>query len=558
MIRKVITGKLKALTGIHIGSGELTETTDSPVFRNTDNEILIPGTAIAGALRTLATKIVPSKCLTLDGGPQDAFCDCPVCDLFGSIIRGKDSENATASKIWVYDAAMINGSKRSIRDGTGIDRETKTSARIAQAKYDLEVVPKDSEFKLRLELQENILEENEDILAAILSEWAHERCYLGGNLARGLGNMQLKDIEVYALDVSTPEKLINFLKEEDPVNSGSKDGKWLYDHVEKARRKNGDGSDVYCRSFAHIEFTLRFTGGFVINEILNAVRTGYDFCPYMEDGKFVLPGSSLRGVLRSHAEKIARTLATLNCVEINDFPAMCPACNPHADTNAPLSSCNSILCKYRKKDRISPESEVKEEQLCLACRLFGSSYIGSRLYVSDGYLVNHPPIKRMDFLAIDRFTGGGREGAKFDAEVLWKPDFKIRIFLENPKEWELGWLMLLLKDLDDGLLSVGFGQNKWFGNAKIENERIKFGVISDGFVPNGLTMKADNSLEGVFRTAIWNFKEMIAEPDEPMELWIKEFHNALKSFRRGNSLRPFSDTYFDGVIENLYPKEVEL
>jgi len=552
MIRKIITGKLKALTGIHVGSRELTETTDSPIFRNTDHEILIPGTAISGALRTLATKILPSECLTLDESPQADFCDCPVCDLFGSIIRGRDSENATASKIWTYDAILSDGSKRSIRDGTGIDRETKTSARAAQAKYDLEVVPKDSEFTFRLELQGDVTEENEDILADILSEWMHGRCYLGGSLARGLGNMQLGEVEVYTLDLSTPEKLMRFLKEEEPVSAGSKDRGWLQDHAGKTRIKN-DSNDVYYRSFAQVEFTLQFTGGFVINEILNAVRTGYDFSPYMEFGEFVLPGSSLRGVLRSHAEKIARTLATLNCAESGEFLVICPACDPHAANSTPLASCNSLL-----RNQISPDMEVKEEQLCLACRLFGSSYRGSRLYVSDGYLVNSPRFKIMDFLAIDRFTGGGKEGAKFDAQILWKPDFKVRIFLENPKEWELGWLMLVFKDMNDGLLPIGSGQNKWFGNVKIENECIKFGVISDRFVLDGLTTEASNSFEGVFKTARWNFKELINEPEKPLELWINKFHDALKDFEREDDLRIPSDTYFNGVIESLYPKEVGL
>lgn len=564
MTRKIITGRLRALTGIHVGSGELTETVDSPVFRNTDNEILIPGTSISGALRSLATKMAPSmglkKCLTLDEKPSGDFCSCPVCNLFGSIILGEDSEDATASKIWVYDAIMSNGENPTIRDGTGIDRDTGASARTARAKYDLEVIPRGSKFKFRIELQEDIKEDGKCLLAAVLSEWANGRCYLGGSLARGLGRMQLEDSKVYTLDLSTPDKLMDFLKKEESVKARSKDEKWLEHHTKNAKKlvENVDNS-VYYGSFAQIEFTLEFTGGFVINEIVNAVRNGYNFYPYMEDGKFVLPGSSLRGVLRSHAEKIARTLTTLNCTKSEEFLVKCPACNPHADDSAPVASCNSLLRKYRKEHHILPENEVTDDQLCLACRLFGGSYRGSRLYLGDGCLVNPPQFKIMDFLAIDRFTGGSKEGAKFNARILWKPDFKVCIFLENPEEWELGWLMLVLKDMSDGFLSVGSGRNKWFGDVKIKDERIKFGVISDRFVPGGLTMETSDSFEGIFRTVRWDFKELIDEPRKPLELWITEFHNVLKSFKRRHyGLRPSSDTYFDGVIENLYPKEVGL
>lgn len=565
MTQKIIEGKLKALTGIHIGSGVPTETTDLPVYRNAENKIIIPGTAISGALRTLATKIAPhlglDKCLALDERPTENFCDCQVCDLFGSIILGEDAEEASASKLWVYDACLKNGNaKPAIRDGTGIDRETKSSARATGAKYDFEVLPRGTEFSFRVELRGDITELHETILATILKEWAYGRCYLGGNIARGTGNMRLEQLKVCTLDLSSPEKLISFLKEDNPITVATEEERWLDSYAEKAKTqiKTIDRNIYLYNSFARIEFTLKFTGGFVINDILRAMQAGFDFCPYMEAGEFVLPGSSLRGVLRSHAEKIARTVATLKCETRNDFLMHCPACNPHADNDAPLTSCNSILRKYRKEHPIQPEEEVKEEQLCLACQLFGSSYRGSRLYISDGYLINSPEIKIMDFLAIDRFTGGGKEGAKFDALILWEPAFKVCMFFENPKEWELGWLMLVLRDMRDGLLSVGFGQNKWFGTVELKEENIKVGVISDEFAPKGL--KISDSIKDVFKTATWNFEELVNvnEPENPLKLWINDFHNALKHISRDDNLRPTSDTYFNGTVEKLYPKEVEL
>ena len=561
MIEKIITGKLNALAGIHVGSGEQTETTDSPVFRNAGNEIVIPGTAISGALRAIATKIAPhlgfKKCLALDERSSVDFCDCPVCDLFGSIILGEDAVGASASKLWIHDACLHGSVKPAIRDGTGIDRETKSSARATRAKYDFEVLPKGSEFSFQLELRGDISEENETILAAILSEWTHGRCYLGGSLARGTGNMRLEELKVHALDLSSPEKLIVFLKEEDAVKAAIEVEKWLERNVERAKAqiKTCAMSPYLYNSFARLEFTLQFTGGFVINNILCATRAGYNFCPAMEAGKFVLPGSSLRGMLRSHAEKIARTLTTLNSTTGNEFLTRCPACNPHADKVAPLSSCNSLLREYRKKNHA--DDDVKEEQLCLACQLFGSSYRGSKLYISDGHHTNAPQVKIMDFIAIDRFTGGGKEGAKFNALILWKPAFKVSMFLENPKEWELGWLMRVFRDMRDGLLPVGFGQNKWFGNVILKEESIKVGVISDDFVPEGL--KIDDESEGIFKTATWNFEELVTEQKKPIESWIDKFHTAVKNFERREDLsHPSSDTYFNTTVEKLYPKEVKL
>lgn len=553
MIEKIITGRLKALTGLHIGSGDLTETTDSPVFRNSDGAIIIPGTAIAGSLRSLATRLAShfgfKECIALDENSSSKFCNCPVCNLFGSINSGKNSNEGTASKIWMSDAILENDSKTSIRDGVGIDRETRTSSRAAQAKYDLEVIPKDSVFSFKLAIEGGVTEEQEKILSCALAEWRKGRGYLGGNVARGLGNIQLIEIKVFSINLSSIENLMAFLKEDDPTKVADEEKGWLEVKTNSGRSliKCSTNNEYLYNSFVQLDFTLKFTGGFVINDVLKAVQSGFDFCPRMENGNFVLPGSSLRGVIRSHAEKIARSLATLNSKNAYDFLMKCPACNPFAGKETPLTSCNILLREHKRKHK---DEEIKDEQMCLACQFFGSSYKGSKMYVGDGYLIDSPKIKIMDFLAIDRFTGGVREGAKFDALVLWQPSFKVRIFIENPKEWQLGLLMLVLKDLKDGLISVGFGENKWLGKVIVENEAIKVGAISKDFIPSGL--KISSSYEGIFNTQILKIDSI----SEPIELWVREFHNILSNFRRENNLVPTSDTYFKDDIPNLYPKEV--
>ncbi|GAB6163957.1 hypothetical protein JCM12298_31170 [Desulfothermus naphthae] len=568
MIKKIITGYIKTLTGLHIGTGEITETTDSPIYRNVNGDIVIPGTAIAGALRSLATRIAPylgyEKCIALDENPQpnknqqSKLCNCVVCDLFGPISIGKGSEEGEASKLWIYDAVLINNIKTSIRDGIGIDRETGTSSRKARAKYDFEVVPKNSLFSFRIALQENVSEKEERLLSCVLAEWQNGRGYLGGNVARGVGNIQLKDIKVFSINLSDVNTLIRFLKEEDEIRSAEEEKDWLERNINKVRQQLKDAKDIadneyFYNSFAQIDLTLKFRGGFVINDILKSFQSGFDFCPKIENGRFVFPGSSFRGILRSHAEKIARSLVTLSSSNERDFLNKCPACNPFADKEDPLTSCNVLFRKYKDTHK---DEEIKDNKLCLACQVFGSSFKGSRLYVSDGEMVNSPKIKIMDFLAIDRFTGGGKEGAKFDAIVLWQPKFRLRIFIENPKEWQLGWLMLVMKDLKEGLVSFGFGKNKWFGKATVEDEKIKVGAISNAFIPQGL--KKGDSYEGIFNIQILKLKDLTKNNSNSVELWIKEFHKVLSNLKRKEDFIPASDTYFKKDVFELYPREVKL
>jgi CRISPR-associated RAMP protein (TIGR02581 family) len=557
VIKKVITGSLEALTGIHIGSGDLTKVTDLPIFRNGNNEILVPGTSLAGALRALCTKLAAhigyEKCTGVNDNLPQAVCKCPVCELFGSLPTDGDSEEVLPSKIWIHDAILTKNVGVSIRDRVGIDRETGASA--SGAKFDIEVLPRGSEFTFRIELQDDVTDVHENILASALSEWTHKRCYLGGSISRGLGNMQLEDCRVYELDFSSIDNIMDYLGSDSPTKCINEEEHWLDRHVEDARErtKQTDESSFYS-SFVDMEITLQFSGAFAVNDILNATRRGFDFCPIQEEGEFLLPGSSLRGAMRSHAEKIARSIATLDCSDENDFLSRCPACNPHADASMPLTSCSTLIRENRKRQSSLPEALVEHENSCLACQLFGNLYKGSRLYISDGYLANPPEIKIMDFLAIDRFTGGGKDGAKFDAVVLWRPLFTFRVFLENPQDWELGWLMLVLKDMKEELVAIGFGQNKWFGNVKIEDGNMKVGKIPDNHDQRNLGN--NEFFEGIFEIERLKFEEL--ENCELVDSWINEFHSKLKLLERHKEYVPSSDTYFSKKIKNLYPKEVKI
>jgi hypothetical protein len=207
------------------------------------------------------------------------------------------------------------------------------------------------------------------------------------------------------------------------------------------------------RSWLQADLDLQFDGPVVINDLVLARRSGFDHAPLADQGGlspvWVLPGSSLRGVVRSQAERIARTIATQLAKDRADFLANCPAGDPNNSRRPeePLANSDCLL-REREREReiaqIKGEERVKPSQLDLGDRLFGSVRLGSRLIVEDGVLVGDLQVKVQDFLAIDRFTGGGRDSAKFDAVALWKPKFRVRLRLENPepcvtstKVWEL-------------------------------------------------------------------------------------------------------------------------
>jgi CRISPR-associated RAMP protein (TIGR02581 family) len=191
-----------------------------------------------------------------------------------------------------------------------------------------------------------------------------------------------------------------------------------------------------------------------------------------------LPGSSLKGVLRSHAERIARTL--------NDQAA----CDPFAK-GGPETFCGHCFeaIKHGKKDipdhlrrYVLPDPTNEPNKLnqrvyadsCPVCRLFGSTWYAGRLATADAYAVGTPPRPQpRDGVGIDRFTGGAAPGVKFDLEVVTEGRFATTLHLRNFELWQLGLIGFLLQDLKDGLLRVGAAKSRGLGKVRGEVKSMK-------------------------------------------------------------------------------------
>ncbi len=572
---RAILGKLVARTALHIGTGEGGDVTDELCRRDAEGNYIIPGTAIGGVLRTIATRVAPrlgspvcrallseDELSRLSEKQRNQPCGCWTCHLFGDINPSEGDTEETggrASRLFVAcaKACLPEGKTAHIRDGVGIDRASRAAARAALVKFDLEVLPKGTRFELRLEL-EDTNDEDERLLAAALAEWQAGRAWLGGCVARGLGAFELCDVKLIQRDLSEANALIDFLKADAPWEGASEDANWLESRLKKAREKvqkeDVSHNDV-AHSFVTIRFDLKIGGLFLTNDTTAAVRSGFDHAPLLDvaspNGIPILTGSSLRGVLRSHAERIARTLTTLDATGVDDFLAKCPACNPveSGDEGAPLVNCDTLL---RKVAKVPDEQEIVDEQLCFACRLFGSTRRGSRLIVEDAEGEAETLRKVLDFLAIDRFTGGGKEGAKFDALALWRPTFKVRLHLENPTHWELGWLSLVLRDLADEMLMVGLGSAKGFGRATVDSFTAQIGFLSEEDRKE-LTEApvSDSKPSGLYESLEWDWQKWL----DVAPKWIEAFNKELRNFERRENLRPKKDTYFEGRIPTLYEKE---
>jgi len=178
-----------------------------------------------------------------------------------------------------------------------------------------------------------------------------------------------------------------------------------------------------------------------------------------------LPGSSLKGVVRSHAERIARTLKPE------------AACDPFGKKDDPQRSCSACF-DVRKENRKEPDNATAYKEACLICKLFGCTWFAGRLATADACAVGTPPdpVQR-DGVGIDRFTGGAAHGAKFELEVIAEGIFATTLHLRNFELWQLALVGFVLQDLGDGLIRIGTGKSRGLGKVRGEIKQVRIDFL---------------------------------------------------------------------------------
>jgi CRISPR-associated RAMP protein (TIGR02581 family) len=180
-----------------------------------------------------------------------------------------------------------------------------------------------------------------------------------------------------------------------------------------------------------------------------------------------VPGSSLKGVLRQRAERLARTVGQ-GC------------CDPFA-ASGDTPGDREMSCSARIEEKRQRALEDEERGLtgaevyrtaCPVCRLFGCLGLASRIQVTDGYLIEEPgELPSRDGVGIDRRRGGAREKVKFENEVLEQGTFCAHLRLRNFELWQLGTLAYLLDDLAAGRIRLGHGTHRGMGKISAEIDK---------------------------------------------------------------------------------------
>lgn len=240
-----------------------------------------------------------------------------------------------------------------------------------------------------------------------------------------------------------------------------------------------------------------------------ATLRGPDMVPVetLRDGKqtFFFPGSSLKGVLRSHFERIARTLQPGSvCLPYYD-----PDPKKKDQFNVPVpEEQQSYGCGFRTPgDGRQDSSATAYHESCAACRLFGSLRFAGRFSIGDAYPLPEPAPQpkpgQRNGVGIDRFTGGTVRGVLFDLVVVEGGVFETAIRVTNFELWQLAAVNFLLQDLHDEMITLGSGRSRGLGRVKGEVTRYALSYVRPQSHVVGLTELASDEERQAYRLFDW-------------------------------------------------------
>lgn len=225
-----------------------------------------------------------------------------------------------------------------------------------------------------------------------------------------------------------------------------------------------------ARSSILVQGAQNDRGAAVFYQALNPITGKEQFC---------IPASTLKGVWRSTAERILRSFD----------PQL--ACDPFCQDSA-NPSC---FCGEREKGKVT--SQQAYGATCPACRLFGSTIHAGLMRINDAWAEGEPSPITMTGIAIDRFTGGVKQGALYTVEPLpIGTSFRTCLVIDNVEFWQVGLVALAGREMSEGHIRLGSGTRRGLGHLAVNWLNIQF-IYPKSLYENAATARLSSQSGGL-------------------------------------------------------------
>jgi CRISPR/Cas system CSM-associated protein Csm3 (group 7 of RAMP superfamily) len=397
--RIIIRGELVLDTPVHLGNGEGDGSVDMPLILDPlEGYSLLTGASLAGSLRSYLRE--REHGYGQAGNEKSLF----------AVLFGWQLDDYGEQSLLVIHDSLGEKPKIEIRDGVAIDPATHTAE--DEKKFDFELLEAGTHFPLKFELlvrqdgKEKLLRG----MAIALQGLERGEIRLGSRKRKGFGQCMVSEWSVCRYDLSKPSDLIRWINND---KSNEQKGKDI------ANLLNLGKIDLDQRESFNLEATFALNGSLLIRS--GSGKSDAPDMVHLHSNRNnlqvpILSGTSLVGALRARALRISKTVGS----------------------EAQAKNLINMLFGFRIE---SPDDKPS----------------ASRLIASEA-VVRNPIDLVQSRIKIDRFTGGSFPTALFSEQPSFgKNDTRIKILIaiQQPKDAEIGLLLLLLKDLWTGDLPLG-------------------------------------------------------------------------------------------------------
>ncbi len=494
-----LQGTLVATTPLHVGGFGEDVDTDLPLARNGRGEWYVPGTSLAGPLRHWCERRLGKNLVQRLWGFQEG-------------------EDGHASYVIVEDAAVENADSDldEIRDHVGIDRKWGCAAE--HIKFDRAILRRGTRLRLSL-----LMEVGEDLdpqqalalLGYLKNALEAGEIRLGAAKTRGLGRVRLENAEVRRWIFNDRNGILEALENTDgtPVS---------LDELQAACQKYSP----YPAQTWTITIDWEPVGPLMVKAGYEGVAA--DIIPLVSGVNghvaLVLPGSSIKGCLRSHAERIIRTLLQRDVSNASD-----PKQRFLWDVELPL--IDELFGKrgQRETEHTDHQDYLPGQGALAVDDCYGRDRFSQKQWQAIETAQTDPDMRQaLDaamlkawqeayHVAIDRWLGSSAESMLYTVlephRANWEPIRLTLDFHRLPSDKRLpavALLLLILRDLAQDRIPLGFATHRGMGSIR---------VIRIGFESGDL----DHDLAIVNQVLIENGR-LIRVPEEIKRAWRQWLH----------------------------------
>jgi CRISPR/Cas system CSM-associated protein Csm3 (group 7 of RAMP superfamily) len=450
--RIIIRGVLVLDTPTCLSNGDAEGVIDMMLLRDSISpKALLTGSSIAGALRNYLHEYEKDYCKSAtrqDLAPK----------LFGDLFAYKNEkdksekekitlrEKDTQSPLIIDDSLSSNIPQVELRDGVKINGATGTAD--DGAKYDLEFLTAGTQFPLSFELlvqKEADEAELKKALAIVLRGLEKGEISIGMKKRRGFGRCKVEKWQVWELDLRKPKDRIEWLK---------------FDHWNRELSNKR-------KSFESIVVAL---GGISLKQQIDKRDRLFIHAKFKLASPLLIRSS--QDLTKSSAADKNSKLSVPDVVHLRS--------QRHGKPEPVVSGTSLAGVLWHRAERIV---NTLGKDLKIVYDLFGKVDENTKEAKASRLVIDESVIESTDDLvqsriAIDRFTGGAYHGALFSEQPIFgveiaedqkkskkgketsKPTQKnkhieLKLELRKPEKYEIGLLLLLLKDLWTGDLPIG-------------------------------------------------------------------------------------------------------